>query len=834
MPKSRIHVAVGPITPRVSWKWLGPHLAESLGDSCTVRFFRGGNLPHCDVAVFIKERPRQPLRQAIDRACPIVFMPVDFYRSRAQLDGDAEFLRQCAGLLVHSRRLERLLERHNPAIWYVDHPNFYGLADRAPYRPDGHVLWIGDLFNLPWLLRWRKRIELPYELKILTNGRRTSIGGMAMTLDLADRLGIELDVRPGRINGIATHEWDAATQRAMMATCKAAVDIRGGDEDFNQFTKPPTKAQQFIVSGIPFAVDAGSSIAREMRESGIEVADVEDQEYWFSHEYWKRTQAFAAVIEERTRPGAVAARYRHCLAQVLARVEPRPTPPPARSTVSPPVAAGAGLVARWRGYARAWRVLRRLGGSWRDMAPHGLTKVLDACDIYVPGYVTCREGDAAGSRTPVAVSVLADVPGSPETDGVGALPSEIPDDWEIIVPFSPAKGTRAGHRLKAIQRWPRRGLVRDRMLRSTYAEGACLAFVSRLDLDQMAWIGKAAAALDASPETAMIRRKRAVGSDVEATPAFLIRRDVWQALGGYSPGPAIASPRCSDLDLQRRIQYLGFRIETGIETGIGARTRAARTPQSASRTGGMAVIYTAITNRHDRLLSLEERCVRPARQVAFLDRATRSAGRAPSNWEIRDIEQDDRCTNRGAKIYKVRPERYFPDVRYSLWIDGNVFLIYPFDIQRLIDLFLAEADLCIFRHHARSCIYREADACKIRRLDSARLIDAQVARYRQEGFPEQYGLHEAVVILRRHSRAVEDFNRRWWQEISRGSQRDQLSFDYVRWKTGLPVAEFPLSIQEHNGLFAKGEHARRRSPPAPARSAMRKMIRRLEAFHLRI
>jgi hypothetical protein len=140
--------------------------------------------------------------------------------------------------------------------------------------------------------------------------------------------------------------------------------------------------------------------------------------------------------------------------------------------------------------------------------------------------------------------------------------------------------------------------------------------------------------------------------------------------------------------------------------------------------------------------------------------------------------------------------------------------------------------MCVFRHHARSCIYEEAEACKVRRLDSPELIDGQMARYREEGFPARFGLQELAVILRRHSEAVEDFDRRWWEEISRGSRRDQLSFQYVRWKTGLPIAEFPLEIQAPNGLFVKAAHVRRRPfRPLGARNP-RAGLRRLEGLYL--
>ena len=824
---SRIHVAIGPISPRASWRWLGPHLASSLADTCTVRFFGDGGLPRCDVAIFIKERPRKPVHQACDYGCRIVYLPVDFYRSQAQLDADAPFLGRCSGLLVHSRPLGASLARHNSAIWHVDHPNLHGLAAKPPYRPDGYLLWIGDFLNLPYLLRWKEKTELPCELKVLTNGRHTSVKGMAMTIALAGRLGVDLDVRPDRINGIPMYEWDPATQQAMMAAAKAAVDIKGGEEDFSQFMKPPTKAQQFIVSGIPFATNGNSPTARDLLDSGFEVADVEDHRRWFSHEYWRSTQAFSAVLGARIHPEAVAFAYRRCLEEVIGRGSAGTIRSFARcSPVSEAPEDVRGL-ARWQGYSRAWRVLRQLGASWEDAAPHVVKRILQTCRDYVPGHVTCTELDSRAERKPTAVSVVVDLGSKSEDCRVSELAGGVRDGWEIIASGLPPRVDRGGLRFKSISRWPRRALLRDRMLASAYAEGDYLAFISRLTGDEVAWIGKAVTALETRPQTAMVLRARAAGADADSGATFVVRRAVWVALKGYHPGPAMTSPPCGDVDLLQRIRHLGYEIEPALE----AETPRCRHLPSLVRSSDKVVVYTAITNGYDRLLPLKERCVSPARQIAYLDEATRSAATSTRGWEIRDIDRRAQDPVRQAKRYKILPDSFFPDAEYSLWVDGNISLIYPFDIHQLISLFLAEADMCVARHHARACLYQEAEVCKARRLDSPPVIDRQMARYRQEGFPAGNGLNEAAVILRRHSEAVKRFNRQWWQEICRGSRRDQLSFNYALWKTGLPIAEFPLSIQDNNGLFAKVAHARRRPFRQSGRPSLRAVIHRMEGFY---
>jgi len=49
-----------------------------------------------------------------------------------------------------------------------------------------------------------------------------------------------------------------------------------------------------------------------------------------------------------------------------------------------------------------------------------------------------------------------------------------------------------------------------------------------------------------------------------------------------------------------------------------------------------------------------------------------------------------------------------------------------------------------------------------------------------------------TYILRRHTGKVEEFNRLWWEEICKGSRRDQLSFDYALWKMEMKANWFEV------------------------------------------
>lgn len=214
------------------------------------------------------------------------------------------------------------------------------------------------------------------------------------------------------------------------------------------------------------------------------------------------------------------------------------------------------------------------------------------------------------------------------------------------------------------------------------------------------------------------------------------------------------------------------------------------------------VAYTAISDNYD---ELAEPLFKDAEFVAFTEGSVSGTG-----WRIRPL--DVHCTdpNRNAKIHKVLPHRYFHEKEFSLWMDGSVRTnVSP---TTLVDLFMKDFDLVVHGHPDRNCVYWEADVCKSKRLDDPEIIAAQMERYRREAYPMNAGLHENTVILRRHNRRVEAFNEIWWEEIQKGSRRDQLSSQYVARRIGLKVGYFPGSLRndrhDYNGLFTVVPHQR--------------------------
>ena len=180
-----------------------------------------------------------------------------------------------------------------------------------------------------------------------------------------------------------------------------------------------------------------------------------------------------------------------------------------------------------------------------------------------------------------------------------------------------------------------------------------------------------------------------------------------------------------------------------------------------------------------------------------------------NGWDWKCFSEDTHTpiyedNNRNAKRFKVLPHRYLKDYEYSVFLDGNMSV--RGDLNELVDKSLVDSNVAFFSHSnnnldGRNCAYDEArtifelgdknmkatpDRGILNYKDNPFVIEKQMNRYIDEGFPKNNGLITGMVILRRHNKAdciqtMED----WWTEIKYNSKRDQLSFNYCAWKNNL-------------------------------------------------
>jgi len=188
-------------------------------------------------------------------------------------------------------------------------------------------------------------------------------------------------------------------------------------------------------------------------------------------------------------------------------------------------------------------------------------------------------------------------------------------------------------------------------------------------------------------------------------------------------------------------------------------------------------VYTCITGGKDNFI--ENQVTGNANFVAFLDETNYS-----NTWKIKKAYDKFIDPRRNSRIQKILAHQYI-DTEYSIYIDGNIELIAK--PEELIEKYLGDYDLAVFKHPNRDCLYDEAKVCAVRGLDDPELIIEQAKRYEDQGFAKHKGLAECGMIIRRHTPKVEQFNNAWWSEWCRYSKRDQISFMYALDKVGLAV-----------------------------------------------
>ena len=142
------------------------------------------------------------------------------------------------------------------------------------------------------------------------------------------------------------------------------------------------------------------------------------------------------------------------------------------------------------------------------------------------------------------------------------------------------------------------------------------------------------------------------------------------------------------------------------------------------------------------------------------------------------------------RYVKFHPHELFMD-KYdiAIYVDGNITVVS--DLVVLVELMNKDIGLAIHKHYCRSCIYEEVKACIALKKGNKNNLNKQVALYRLQGFPQNYGLLECnVLITDLKSEKAKSIYGQWWNEFLRsGSGRDQIALPFVLWRNGIKVSE---------------------------------------------
>ena len=159
-----------------------------------------------------------------------------------------------------------------------------------------------------------------------------------------------------------------------------------------------------------------------------------------------------------------------------------------------------------------------------------------------------------------------------------------------------------------------------------------------------------------------------------------------------------------------------------------------------------------------------------------------------NSWKVIYIEDDSLSNVVLARKIKILGHPIINDnYDIALWMDGAV--SFNTKIHDFISNFLEKDDVFVaFKHGERNTIEDECKACVRYRKEDKSKIEKILNFYKKENYPDNNGLIESTVFIKRiKDEKVRETMNLWFDMIKNFTKRDQLSFNYCIYKTGLKV-----------------------------------------------
>jgi len=176
-----------------------------------------------------------------------------------------------------------------------------------------------------------------------------------------------------------------------------------------------------------------------------------------------------------------------------------------------------------------------------------------------------------------------------------------------------------------------------------------------------------------------------------------------------------------------------------------------------------------------------------------------------SDWEIVEVPNifiDRKLTN---GFYKSRSDIVFSGNTISIWVDAN---LKELNISKdFIEEITCNNPVVTLPHLIRSTVFDESSEVVLSNLEFSTIAHRNLEYMKLHGFQDDQGLAATMLIIRDQTdQRVIDGNQNWWNIISNGVRRDQLSFNYSFWKAGIGLKYLPIDWREPNILFSRSNH----------------------------
>ena len=206
------------------------------------------------------------------------------------------------------------------------------------------------------------------------------------------------------------------------------------------------------------------------------------------------------------------------------------------------------------------------------------------------------------------------------------------------------------------------------------------------------------------------------------------------------------------------------------------------------------VVYTVLLGKYDNIHPIIKE--KDYDYFMFTDQLLDT--KTNNNWTIMKLEpkiifseiSDRRKRIKTQRYYKTHPHLFFKNYDLSIYIDAT------YEIRGKLDDFLLRIltpnkSIYILEHPERNNIYNESNAIVLLLKDFQKNTIPIIKRYKKEKFPDDNGLAETCLIVRKHKdfKCI-NFMEKLFQEIKSNSHRDQLSFNYIFWKLGNKIVKY--------------------------------------------
>ena len=153
---------------------------------------------------------------------------------------------------------------------------------------------------------------------------------------------------------------------------------------------------------------------------------------------------------------------------------------------------------------------------------------------------------------------------------------------------------------------------------------------------------------------------------------------------------------------------------------------------------------------------------------------------------------------------KANSHHLFNRDTVCLWVDSNLTDI-RITSEQLAN-FAQISPITSLSHMQRSTVRAEMHVARERQLEASSGLQTITRVLDNDRFPDNVGLTSLMFLARDHrDPRVAQANSAWWEIMTKGVRREQLSFDYCAWKAGIRPARLRLNYHLPNRYFRRVE-----------------------------